>query len=796
MTELMPLDFDTAAALNFVKGIIEKHGRQSDKVIPLLLELQKKYNYLPEPALRELSHLTAITPASISGIATFYSQFRMTPAGRHFLDVCTGTACHVKGSDRLIQTLNSQLHLAPGEDTDRKMNFTIRKVACLGCCTLAPVIQIDGRTFGHVSAHDVQDILDLYKNADRPEKAAARVPDLDTRSKKNGGEIRIGVGSCCVAGGSQDVREKLEETLSQTGYSTVVKPVGCVGMCHRTPLVELRHPDGSRHHYANVTTRMAQEIVERHFQSANVMDRLRRKSVALYNLFLPDVPEDPLLEYEIKPDQGAVSNFLAPQVHIATEYSGILDPLDFDEYRQLGGFSAFENILENSTADQVVQEVTDSGLRGRGGGGFPTGKKFAIVRAAAGEEKFLICNGDEGDPGAFMDRMLLESYPYRLIEGMLIAAYAVGTARGFLYIRAEYPLAVKRIQSAIERCYEKGCLGENILDSQFSFNLEIREGAGAFVCGEETALIKSIEGQRGAPDIRPPYPAQEGLWNKPTLVNNAETFSVIPWIFRNGAQAFRAYGTEKSSGTKVFALAGKVKHGGLIEVPMGITINEIVNKIGGGVNPGREFKAVQIGGPSGGCIPASMGDLKIDYEALIDAGAMMGSGGLLVMDDRDCMVDIARYFLSFTQDQSCGKCTYCRVGTKRMLELLEKICAGKGSVKDLDLLEELSRDVQSGSICGLGKTAPNPVLTTLKYFRSEYEEHLNGFCRAGKCTDLIRYFINEKCTGCTVCAQQCPVNAIPYEPYKVHTIDQDLCIKCDTCLQVCEDDAVKVLSGD
>ncbi|MFO8080362.1 MAG: NADH-ubiquinone oxidoreductase-F iron-sulfur binding region domain-containing protein [Armatimonadota bacterium] len=426
--------------------------------------------------------------------------------------------------------------------------------------------------------------------------------------------------------------------------------------------------------------------------------------------------------------------------------------------------------------------------------GFPTGLKWEAVRNADSEPKFIICNGDEGDPGAFMDRMILESYPFRVLEGMIIGAYAAGVHDGLLYIRAEYPLAVQRMWNALAECRERGYLGEGILGSGFDLQLGIREGAGAFVCGEESALIASIEGDRGTPRLRPPYPADSGLWGRPTLINNVETWAVVPWIIREGADKFASMGTERSKGTKVFALAGKVDRGGLIEVPMGITIREIVEEIGGGVADGREFKAVQIGGPSGGCIPERLADTPVDYEALAELGAIMGSGGFVVLDDNDCMVDVARYFLEFTQRESCGKCVPCRIGTRRMLEILERIATGEGRASDLDTLQSLGAMVRDTSLCALGGTAPNPVLTTLEYFREEYEAHIDGRCPAGVCKALIRYEITDECIGCTLCSQACPADAIPMRPHQVHEVDQELCVKCGTCVNVCPVDAVDVRS--
>ena len=466
--------------------------------------------------------------------------------------------------------------------------------------------------------------------------------------------------------------------------------------------------------------------------------------------------------------------------------------MDLDEYIRHDGFKALRHCLEQLSPEQIIEQAKASGLRGRGGAGFPTGQKWAAVRAAQDDKKYVICNGDEGDPGAFMDRMILESFPYRVIEGMAIAAKAVGADEGIFYIRAEYPLAVKRIREALRNLEDRGLLGDRVLGTDYRFHLSIKEGAGAFVCGEETALLASLEGRRGMPRLRPPYPAECGLWGKPTSVNNVETYAMVPWIFRNGPEAFARLGTEKSRGTKVFALAGKVVRGGLIEVPMGITVRQIVEDIGGGVADGRKFKAVQIGGPSGGCVPAELADTSVDFEALSQAGAIMGSGGMVVLDDRDCMVDMARYFLRFTQDQSCGKCTLCRIGTRRMRDILDRICTGKGQKGDLELLEQLSRTVGAGSICGLGRTAPNPVLSTLRYFRAEYEAHLAGRCPAGKCKDLIAYRVNDACIGCTLCAQKCPADAIPMTPYARHTIDMQKCTRCDTCRQVCPTQAVFV----
>jgi NADH-quinone oxidoreductase subunit F len=518
-------------------------------------------------------------------------------------------------------------------------------------------------------------------------------------------------------------------------------------------------------------------------------------------LLLDEAPiERQITRYSMSRRDPGVRAFLDHQVHIATEHFGRLDPLDLEEYLAHDGFAALRRCLGLKGANgagvltpaQLIAAIEKSGLRGRGGAGFPTGQKWRVVSQQPGEVKYVICNGDEGDPGAFMDRMILESFPFRVIEGLAIAAAAIGAHEGILYIRHEYPLAVLRVREAIRQLEERGWLGEKLLGADFPMQLSVVEGAGAFVCGEETALIASVEGRRGMPRLRPPFPAESGLWGKPTLINNVETLAQVPWIVRNGADKFAAIGTAKSKGTKVFALAGKIRRGGLIEVPMGTTIREIIENIGGGAAEGRRFKAVQIGGPSGGCVPARLADTPVDYESLREVGAIMGSGGMVVLDDSTCMVDIARYFLEFTQDQSCGKCTFCRIGTKRMLEILDRLCRGKAQRGQLDELERLAHQVSAGSLCGLGKTAPNPVLSTLRYFRDEYEAHLQGRCPAGKCAALVKYRVTADCTGCTLCAQRCPVQAIPLTPYARHEINLDLCTRCDTCKQVCPHNAIEV----
>ncbi len=683
------------------------------------------------------------------------------------------------------------LNLTEGEDTDKEGIFTLEKVACLGCCTIAPVVQIDNITYGHVTTEKIPELIEDFLHGSKggnQHLSKNKQSDIPVQ-----GEIRIGLGSCCIASGSAEVKEELEQSILHSGINVDVKHVGCVGICNQVPLMEIHKPGQQPAFYAKIKPEEVREIVFKHFKAAGPLQRMKNRMFAtIEKLVLNEVPRE-IKTYNPEELNTPVSDFLAGQINIATEHRGQLKPSDLEEYRKLGGFAALEKCLKDYSRQEIIEIIKKSGLRGRGGGGFASGLKWQMVNDAPSRKKYVICNGDEGDPGAFMDRMLLESYPFRIIEGIIIAAFATGADSGILYIRAEYPLAVARIKEALKILEDQALLGENILGTNFNFSLSVFEGAGAFVCGEETALIASVEGRRGMPQIRPPYPAQKGLWEKPTLINNTETFALVPWIIRNGAGAFAEIGTVKSKGTKVFALAGKVNRGGLIEVPMGITIRQIVEKIGGGIPGGKKFKAIQIGGPSGGCIPASMADTPIDYESLSQAGAMMGSGGLIVLDEDDCMVDIARYFLAFTQDQSCGKCTFCRIGTRRMLDILNRICSGKGKTGDIEQLEKLAAMTQKGSICGLGKTAPNPVLSTLRYFRDEYEAHIKGSCLTGKCKPMVIYTINDNCNGCTKCAQRCPADAIELRPYQKHTIDIEKCIKCNICKEICPVEAVEFL---
>ena len=773
--------------IRVVEEVVAEKGKGKEKVIPILQAIQNRLNYIPSEALKYVCEITDISPGQISGVSTFYSQFRHIPYGEHMIKVCVGTACHVKGANLVIDAVRRDLEIGPDTNTTEDGKFSIEEVACLGCCTLAPVVQIDNKTYGHVKTTEIRDIVDDFLNREDHAEVSSPVkgtPVVDT-------EIRVGLGSCCVAGGSRDVLTEVEKCLSNYKLNAKIKPVGCVGVCNQTPLLEFTDKDGKTHRYTNVRTNQVEDIVLKHIKPAGIIKKFIQSVNDWADTFHTEEKVYSPVNLTDSLRERYLDNFLKKQIHIATENYGLMSPFSFEEYMKSGGFKAIEKVINNYGQLSVIEIIKQSGLRGRGGGGFPTEQKWAITQNADNEKKYIICNGDEGDPGAFMDRMLIESYPYRVLEGMMIGAFAVGANEGIFYIRAEYPLAVDRMRNAIKRCRENGIIGKNLFGSDFNFDVSIFEGAGAFVCGEETALISSIEGDRGNPKYRPPYPAEKGLYGKPTLVNNTETLCMVPWIINNGADKFRSIGTTGSSGTKVFALAGKVARGGLIEVPMGISIKEIVEDIGDGVAAGRTFKAVQIGGPSGGCIPAELSHTSVDFNELTKLGAMMGSGGLVVLDDSDCMVDMAKYFLTFTHNQSCGKCTFCRAGTGKMLEILTRFTEGTASIEELDELERLGNAVIKGSLCGLGRTAPNPVLTTIKYFRDEYIAHTRGICPAGKCQKLIQYHITDDCIGCTLCAGECPVDAILATPYEKHVVDNEICIKCDNCIQICPVNAIE-----
>ncbi|MCF7794242.1 MAG: 4Fe-4S binding protein [Candidatus Cloacimonetes bacterium] len=583
--------------------------------------------------------------------------------------------------------------------------------------------------------------------------------------------IKVGLASCGLAAGAADVQVAINEHIKKNKLKDIeVKKTACIGMCFAEPIIEFVDEKNKSITYGRVTPENVGSIIDAYVEGK-------------------PIKEDVVVSNVLEASENENYN---NQVRIVLRNTGIINPESIDDYLARDGYKSLEKAIKELSPEDIIKEMQESGLRGRGGAGFPTGLKWKFAYDAMGRKKYVVCNADEGDPGAFMDRSILEGDPHSVLEGMAICAYTIGANEGYIYCRAEYPLAIKHLNIAIKAAKERGFLGKNILGTDFDFILHIKEGAGAFVCGEETALMASIEGERGMPRIRPPFPAQSGLWGKPTNINNVETYANVAWIILNGAKKYSQYGTEKSAGTKVFALAGKIKNSGLIEVPMGMPLKDVIYKVGGGMKTDKPFKGVQLGGPSGGCLPAELLDTIVDYDSINKTGAIMGSGGMVVMDSGTCMVDVARFFLNFTQNESCGKCTFCRVGTKRMLEILTKITKGKGELEDLDKLETLAENIIKSSLCGLGQSAPNPVLTTLRYFRKEYEAHiLDKKCHAGVCDALMKYEVNEdKCVGCTACARKCPVQAISGEVKKPHVIDQDKCIKCGVCYDVCKFDAI------
>ncbi|MBP5388383.1 MAG: NAD(P)H-dependent oxidoreductase subunit E [Prevotella sp.] len=766
--------------------IIERVGNKRQHVIPLLQALQAEFSYLPADALERIYEKTEIDRAQAISVATFYAQFRLFPYGRHTIRVCCGTACHVKGANIVYDAFRRELGIGDDTITTDDQQYSIEKIACLGCCALAPVVQIDNKIYGHVQPGRVGEVLKEFEEYLK----SSEQQSAEEANEEPQGEVRLGMENCCQASGTAEVKQAVEQACQELGINVRIKPVSCVGACNQVPLIDIAMPDGRMTRYPNIRPDEVKEILLHHFQPASRIRRLRNTLLKHVDTIHTDQTWDNILYQSEQQRTQSINNFLEGQFRISTEGYGLMNPLDIDEYTARGGFEALHKAL-SMDSETLIKEVVESGIRGRGGGGFLTGRKWQLVADEQDKEKYVVCNGDEGDPGAFMDRILLESYPIRVIEGLIIAAYAVGASHAILYIRAEYPQAVIRVRRALEMCRERGYIGNNILGTNYSIEVSIFEGAGAFVCGEETALIASIEGQRGFPRPRPPYPSQQGLFGHPTLVNNVETLSQIPYIIRHGAAAYAQVGTKGSKGTKVFALAGKMRHGGLIEVPMGTTLRQIVEQIGGGMENDEQLKAVQTGGPSGGCIPADLCDAEVDFDALNEMGAIMGSGGLVVLSESDCMVDMARYFLNFIAGESCGKCTFCRIGAQRMLDILDKLSSGKGKMEDIDLLEQLANHVKKAALCGLGKTAPNPVLSTLRHFRHEYEEHVQGICRTGSCKEMVTLTVTDDCIGCTKCSRCCPADAIPFLPYEKHTIDTERCTLCGLCIDECDFNAIK-----
>lgn len=697
---------------------------------------------------------------------------------RIVIQVGSATCEHAAGSKKVYEEFRK--HIVASQRTD----ILLRQTGCTGRCSREPIVSVTvaGQIpikYERVDRELVHEIFTSHVQNDQPVLAkildgpVERVCDL---------ELLCCASHRCGWEAGATLEGELAQLLKQADVDLAtirIDRASCFGACNNATEKTCSHllvkPDKVL--YRICSSADLQEIIDQHIRGGQVVERLRVRGKTIGRKF-----------FELYGDVA----FFNRQTRVALRHNGIVDPSSITEYFHFRGFQALSQVLDQGDRKWVIDQIRASRLRGRGGGGFPTGDKWAMCAKSPETTRYLICNADEGDPGAFMDRSMLESDPFNVVEGMIIGGYAISATRGFFYVRAEYPLAITRIQNAIRQCREHGLLGKNILGSGFDFDLEVRLGAGAFVCGEETALIHSIEGERGQPRVRPPYPTDSGLWGKPTVINNVETFANVTAVINYGAEWMAQLGTRSSGGTKVFALAGKVQHTGLVEVPMGMTLRELVEEIGGGAAGGKRIKAVQTGGPAGGCIPAHMLDLPIDFDSLTQAGSIMGSGGMIVLDEDDCMVDVAKFFMAFSQDESCGKCTPCREGTTRMLEILERITSGKASMEDIDHLERLARLVKKASLCGLGRAAPNPILSTLTHYRDEYLAHVQHHrCPAKKCVALIRYEIDEvKCVGCTVCARNCPVTCIAGNRRELHVIDQDRCIKCGRCFEVCRFEAV------
>jgi NADH-quinone oxidoreductase subunit F len=770
------------AEIRFTDKMLEGLPTEASSLITALQEVNSEFGYLPKDSILRVCETLGVPPARAYHVATFYSAFSLTPKGEHTIKVCTGTACHVRGAPRVTDELSRLLGVQPGETTaDGKVS--LETVGCLGACALGPVVVVNGRYY-QASPEQIEPLLKSLDEApvvDNTEAVAEGTGDDGPVDVTRLMETDVGVVVCggtgCQAYGCTTVATALEAELVRHKIRDKVDYVqsGCHGFCDCGPIVVVR-PENI--FYQNVKPEDVARIVRETVIGGRVLEDLLYKNPADGTAIEreDDIP------------------FYSGQQRVVLGDNGRISPREIDHYlERCSGYAALAKALKMEP-DTIVDTITKSGLRGRGGGGFSTGRKWATCRKAKGEPHYVICNADEGDPGAYMDRSLLEGNPHRVIEGMLIGALAIGSHEGYVYVRDEYPQAVSNIIHAIGQAQERGYLGVNILGSGFDFDIKVVRGGGAFVCGESTALMASIEGRVGEPRAKYIHTVDSGLWEKPSNLNNVETWANVPLIIELGADWFASIGTSGSSGTKVFSLVGKVVNTGLVEVPMGITLQRLIYDIGGGIPEGKAFKAVQTGGPSGGCLPASMLDMKIEFDALTAAGSMMGSGGMIVMDETSCMVDVARYFLEFLQDESCGKCVPCREGITRMRDILDDICAGRGQPGDIDRLRALGTVTAEASVCALGGSSANPVLSTLKYFEEEYLAHIeHGKCPAKVCKALLTYrVLEDTCVGCTLCAKKCPENCISGERKSPHSIDQEKCIKCGACLTACKFDAVEV----
>jgi len=781
-----------------IGAILERYRPEPANLIMILQDLQAECGYLSEEAINRVSATLKVPKSQIYSVATFYKSFTLSPRGKHLIDVCEGTACHIRGASVLMNQVSDQLKIKPGETTEDG-EFTLNSVHCVGACAMAPVVIIDGVYHGSVTVAQMSQEIKKCCSADLvtasvpkehfelPEIAGkvSAVDDYDQLknsilAKRDPTESLVLVcsGTGCLAKGSLKVAEAFEKGLTLAKQKSTVKlgikKVGCQGFCEKGPLVII-YPD--KIFYNNVSPEDVPIIIEETVIGKKIVEKL--------------------LYHDVETDQGIENYdqipFFAGQQRLALRNVGTVNPLDITDYIAQGGYGALIKALNFYSPEAVISEVEKSGLRGRGGGGFPTGRKWRSSAKIEADVRYVICNGDEGDPGAFMDRSIMEGDPHAVLEGMIICAYAVQASKGYIYVREEYPRALKHLRTAINEARRAGFLGRNICGTDFSFDISISRGTGAFVCGESTALMQSIEGKVGEPRAKYIRSAERGLYDKPTVLNNVETFVNIPLIIDHGADWFAATGIPTSTGTKVFSVVGKVKNTGLVEVPMGITLRKVIYEICGGILDDKEFKAVQTGGPSGGCLPAEKLDLQVDFDSLTSEGSMMGSGGMIVMDEDTCMVDVARYFTDFLTQESCGKCAACRLGLDQLHEILERICAGTGEPEDLERIEKLLQVLETGSLCGLGKSAPNPVRSTLQHFREEYVAHIREKrCPAGVCRNLISFEITENCTGCRRCARLCPQQAISGNKKEQHLISQELCNQCGLCKATCNFAAIMV----
>ncbi len=792
----------------WLDSILDRYERNPGQIIAILHRIQDRQRHLPEEDLRYIASQLSIPASQLFHLSTFYKAFSLEPKGEHVCNVCMGTACHVRGAPLVLEELERKLDIKAGGTTGDGQ-FSVDVVNCLGACALGPLVTVDGEYFGNMTTAKVSKLLKKVKTDGKKQKTPEKEEEeVETCvCEREAGAVRlenpaalkeyrnllqsgydpqqpyiaICGGTGCLALGAASVRQAFEDAISEGGHAIGVrmKFTGCHGFCEKGPLV-VTHPQGNL--YVGVKTKDVPEILEKTMQQDGPVKRLLYRHIGTGETIAheEDVP------------------FYKHQKRLVFGMNGMIDPTSIEDYIRIGGYSALPKALFEMTPEQVIAEVTKAGLRGRGGGGFSAGFKWETCRKAHGTIRYVIINADEGDPGAYMDRSLLEGNPHSVLEGLIIGAYAisfgVSPAEGYIYVRHEYPLAVKYFSRAVEKAREYGLLGRNILGKEgFHFDVQISQGGGAFVCGESSALMASLEGKPGEPKAKYIHTVHKGLYNQPSNLNNVETWANVPLIVNNGSDWYRGMGTENSKGTKIFSLVGKINHTGLVEVPMGISLREIIFGIGGGIRDGRSFKAVQTGGPSGGCLPESMLDLPVDFDELTKAGSMMGSGGMIVMDQDTCMVDVARYFLNFLKGESCGKCIPCREGIKQILNILDRICEGEGKEEDLQKLQNLGNAVQNTSLCALGGSSANPLLTTMKYFEDEYLAHIREHkCPAGVCRALIEYaIVPEMCNGCGACVKRCPKDGIAGELKKPHFIDREKCIKCGICYEVCKFDAVK-----